>query len=303
MLITNLYNFMRSRKGKKFELISYRIIKLSLNLFYPILIKLIPRPEILKERDDIIISLTSFPGRINSVWLTIETLIRQTYRPYKIVLWLADSQFKSINDLPSTLLKLREKGLDIKFCDDLRSHKKYYYTMLEYPNYTIITVDDDTFYPENLVENLVITSDANPGVICCNLAHLMTINDGKIDSYESWLSGAEGFQGPSDFLVPIGCEGVLYPPNSLSKEAFDIIKIKEICPLADDLWLKAMATLNGIKAVKTNKTSITYVNQISSRVQSLNEINVNQNMNDIQLNKIISNYPRLKKIWRIDGED
>lgn len=74
-------------------------------------------------------SLTSYPKRINVVWITIETLLQQTVKPDEVILWLADSQFKEIEELPEELKVLQKRGLIIRFCDDLKSHKKYFYTM------------------------------------------------------------------------------------------------------------------------------------------------------------------------------
>ena len=79
-----------------------------------------------KNKPRIIISLTSFPKRIDIVWITIESILRQSQKPDEIILWLAEEQFQGIDSLPKSLLELMERGLTIRFCDDLRSHKKYY---------------------------------------------------------------------------------------------------------------------------------------------------------------------------------
>src|SRR5690606_17959342 len=42
---------------------------------------------------NLIVSLTSFPPRIEDAWITIESIFQQTYRPWKIVLVLAESEF------------------------------------------------------------------------------------------------------------------------------------------------------------------------------------------------------------------
>ena len=39
-----------------------------------------------KNKGKIIVSLTSFPARINRVWIVIETILRQTQKPDMIVL-------------------------------------------------------------------------------------------------------------------------------------------------------------------------------------------------------------------------
>lgn len=297
-MITRLYTLLYKSKNKKKYLFVYRCIKLFLNIYYPVYCMMNKSYKNKYVEKNVIISLTSFPARIDSVWITIETILRQTHSAEKIILWLAESQFESIDKLPKKLLKQRERGLEIKFCEDLRSHKKYYYTMKNYPNAIVITVDDDTIYPENLVENLMSTHKRYPNTICCNLAHMMTIEDGRVTPYINWESGANGYDKPSDYIVPIGCEGVLYPPGCLNENLFDKNQIKELCPLADDLWLKAMATLNGVKAVKSHPISITYANLISAKRNSLNKVNVNENMNDEQISNILSRYPKLKEIWK-----
>lgn len=295
-MITKLYKTLYLSKNKKAYLFIYRCVKLFLNVVYPIYCKFNKSYSQIFEKN-VIVSLTSFPARIDSLWITIETLLRQTNRPEKIILWLADSQFSKKDQLPKNLLKQQKHGLVIKFCDDLRSHKKYYYTMIENPNAIVITVDDDMFYPEDLVKNLLATHDRYPNTICCNLGHLITLQDIGIAPYKDWVSGADGVIQPSHLLVPIGCEGVLYPPGCLNETVFDKKKIMELCPLADDLWLKAMATLNGVKAVKTNEISITYANLLTAKKESLNSINVEQNKNDEQIRKLLNHYPLLKDKW------
>lgn len=296
-MISSLYRILSKTRDTKFRLIIYRMIKLFLNLYYPIHCKLFKLKKNKAIVDGVVVSLTTFPARIESVWIVIQTLLRQTYRPERIILWLADSQFENRSNLPSNLLELEKEGLEIRFCDDLRSHKKYYYVMKEFPNHSIITVDDDTFYPENLVEKLVDTSKKYPNTICCNLAHEISFNNGEILPYSEWRSGADDCDIPSHKLVPIGCEGVLYPPNSMDSNLFDIQLIKKLCPIADDLWLKSMGTIKGTKAVKTESKSITYANLLTSKIEALNLSNVQDNKNDEQLKNIMNLFPQLIKIW------
>ena len=58
------------------------------------------------QESDIIISLTTFPARISTLWLTIYSLFRQTLMPKKIVLWLSSLQFPNgLEDLPKKLTR------------------------------------------------------------------------------------------------------------------------------------------------------------------------------------------------------
>ncbi|WP_156111459.1 glycosyltransferase family 2 protein [Pontibacillus halophilus] len=245
-----------------------------------------------KEREKkIIVSLTTFPGRINVVWIAIESLLRQSVKPDKIILWLADSQFDSIESLPKRLQAQQSRGLTIKFCEDLRSHKKYYYTFNDYPNDLIITVDDDVIYPTKTVEVLVNTHVKHPYSICCNRGHLMTLNkDNTLKSYKNWGYNPLDFTGPSKFLCPTGVSGVLYPPNSVNQEVFNRENIRSLCFYADDLWLKVMSLMNNTQVVKT-KDFPHYLFTIStSQKESLGQLNIENNQNDEQLINLLHTY-------------
>ena len=59
------------------------------------------------DDNNIIVSLTSFPQRIYEIHYTIFSLLNQTVKPSKVILWLAKEEFPNLEkDLPDTLLKL-----------------------------------------------------------------------------------------------------------------------------------------------------------------------------------------------------
>ena len=63
-----------------------------------------------------------------------------------VILWLSKEQFPDRSFIPNSLLSLEKRGLIIELCEgDLRSHKKYYYALRQYPNDIIITIDDMLF--------------------------------------------------------------------------------------------------------------------------------------------------------------
>ncbi|RJE83623.1 hypothetical protein D3P07_25065 [Paenibacillus sp. 1011MAR3C5] len=273
-----------------------RALKLLVNIIYPIYYNIFPTSKtginINKNESDekIIISLTTFPARINTVWLCIETLLRQKKKPDEIVLWLADSQFESIDQLPKNLIKQQERGLTIKFCEDLRPHKKYYYTIKENPNANVIIVDDDMYYPNFLVEMLIDKSKAYPGAIICNRGRFMKFNENNsIAPYKLWTNNSDTNE-PSYALCPIGCDGVLYPPNTLHLDVFNKDDIYNLCLNADDLWLKLMSLRVNTKAVKTDVNMISFFDIITTQKTKLTSLNVENDGNDIQMQNILKKY-------------
>lgn len=236
-----------------------------------------------------IVSLTSFPARINDVWISVETILRQSFKPDMIILWLAEEQFPD-KKIPEKLAKLQDRGLTIKYCDDLRSHKKYYYTLKEYPNANIITLDDDLYYDKDVLKNVVELHKKYPDCIATNRAHEIIIKDGKVLPYRKWNHNATNIIKPSHLLLQTGGAGTLYPPGSLHPDVLDKKLIKELCFHADDVWLKMMAYLNGTKIVTNKKYDKDPITVSSTQNEKLVSTNVIHGGNDTQLNNILNYY-------------
>ncbi len=237
-----------------------------------------------------IVSLTSFPARIDEIWIAIETILRQTFKPDKIILWLASSQFPQ-KKLPETLLALRDRGLTIEFCEeDLRSHKKYFYCFQNYPNANIITVDDDLYYDNKLLSNLIELKQNNSGMIVTNRAHKFTFNNLKeIKPYRNWKHNVTDIV-PSHMLVPTGGAGTLYPPGCLPNEVLDSNIFIDICFNADDIWLKSMALKNNTMIVTNKRYNKDFITIASSQNEKLVSQNVFRGGNDDQFKKVIKHY-------------
>lgn len=240
--------------------------------------------------DEVIVSLTTFPARMDKIYITLESLFRQTVRPDRIILWLADEQYPDKQKVKECLDKYLKLGLEIRYCDDLRSHKKYYYTMKYYPSSIVITVDDDIIYSENMIENLLKTSRKYPNKIVCNRAHLMKISNDRLLPYNDWLYRAKGCLGENILFCPTGCAGVLYPPRSLSNHVFDVEILKDICFFADDIWLKCMSYLIGTEVVLTGKDNPEVIDIIGTSVTGLAQLNVEQGLNDKQISAVTKFY-------------
>lgn len=277
----------------KFYGLQRSIIRVLANTMLPLMFKISNNKvhQLAKDnKDDLIVSLTTFPARINKIWIVIECMLRQSHKPDKIILWLSKEQFKSVDSLPKRLLKLRERGLEIELCDgDLRSHKKYYYTLKQYPKSAFITVDDDFIYPTNLIKELLEEHQKHPKDLCFLRGHRITIRDNKVESYNKWTKEIkEKSKSPTVFFTSGG--GTLFPAGSLHKEATNEEVFMEKCKLADDVWLNAMSKLQG---TQLNKISSDYAAQIPiiiSRNISLSSVNVDEDQNDVQINAVREHY-------------
>ena len=230
----------------------------------------------------IIVSLTSFPARINNLWLVIESLLRQTTPPKRIILRLARSQFSDMASIPKNLLRLKKRGLEIKFCDeDLRSHKKYYYALCEFANDLIVTVDDDIIYHTGLIEQLLKLYELHPGAICCQRAMSIKFEGHNIAPYEQWQLLKSG-AGPSFVIFQTSGGGTLFPPGALHSEVLNKQVFMKYCLHADDVWLNAMSQFNNVKIVKTD-SYIECLPVINFGNKSLHNLNITLGGNDKQI--------------------
>ena len=253
-----------------------------------------------ERKQKIIISLTSFPERMEDVHFCIYSLLRQKLKPDKIILWLAESQFPNKEkDLPKNLLNLKRNGLTIEWCEDIKSYKKLIPALKAFPNDYIITSDDDIFYPEDWLENLWKAHEESPNHIIASRCRRIKFDEEKtFEEYSNWSIIEES---NTSFLNFITCgAGSLYPPNSLHSKVFDEESFKKLCPQADDIWFWAMAILNRtkIKCISTFNRLI-YVNIArdmgilgSKRLWDKNQ----DGYNDIQFNNVINEFPVIKEI-------
>ncbi len=233
----------------------------------------------------LIVSLTTYPKRFNVVYLTIESLMNQTIRPDKIILWLAKDEL-SCGDIPHKIFKLKSRGLDIRVVDEnLKSYKKLVYTIEEFKGCNIITCDDDIIYPTFFIEGLYEKFKEFPdSIVAYRCALIQKIDKSTLKPYLNWSSPKSS--EPSYNLFPTGVGGILYPSHSLHSKVLDKELFLKLSPLGDDIWFKAMALLNNTKTVMVNEKSIEFPLIKGSQDDALWHTNVTENKNDEQLKNV-----------------
>lgn len=240
------------------------------------------------NKTQIIVSLTSFPKRINTVNIVIKAMLNQSVKPDKILLYLSNEEFKK-EEIPQDLIELQNEIFNIKFCDDLKPHKKYYYVMQEYPDSIIITIDDDIYYPKDLIQKLLNSYKNFPNAVSCLRGHTIKLYDEETFApYHKWCFEQKILNMPSLLVLPTGVGGILYPPSCLPKCTFDKEKIKAECLFTDDLWLKWMQLKANIPAVLVKEgIKLNYIK--NTQEESLYLTNVDNKRNDISWRRIIEN--------------
>lgn len=238
----------------------------------------------------LVVSMTTYPARIGALEPVLNSLYNQDRKADEILLWLAKEEFPGLEqDLPEYLVQLAaQKRLTIRWCDNLKPHKKYFYALQEYPEDLIVTVDDDLLYSSSLLSSLYRSYLQYPKAVSAVRVHLMLFSeDNRILPYNTWIRETDcSLHTPSMQLFATGGAGTLYPPHLFRKEFFDWTAISAHCPIADDLWLKAMELISGVPVVAARpREPLQYLP--GSQEDALKQINDIQNFNDIQLANII----------------
>lgn len=197
-----------------------------------------------KQDPSVVVSLTSYGSRVkNSVAYTIHSLIRQSIRPERIVLWL-DEQTHNDKNLPSQLRFLCNYGLEVRYVKDLKSYTKIIHTLTAFPDKHIITVDDDVYYGRSLVQQLTEAHYRHPRAIITSYAKMVTTDrHNQLEPYTKWpeyYHATAGLDYDSSRLLPLGIGGVLYPSNVFDEEVKNEAIFTQLCPKADDIWLYVM---------------------------------------------------------------
>ncbi len=246
---------------------------------------------------EIVVSLTTWGKRLYDVAFAIESIMQQSMKANKIVLWLEEDLKGKV--LPYALQNQQKRGLEIYYCKDLLAYKKLIPSMRKYPNDAIITVDDDLLFDFDLVERLIMAYREQPATIHCCRKHIMLFNKGRLLPYIKWMRcNSEVGVNKMNFFT--GGGGVLYPPHCLDEEVFNEVVFMDICKYADDVWFNAMALKKGTpinKIYTRDPQGEDYLENKGVQDDALKRINLyGDHLNDRQIESVFSRYGLYDKL-------
>ena len=246
------------------------------------------RNLIYKKNVDVIVSLTSFPARIDEVWQVVECMKRQSYKPQKIILWLSKEQFNE-KQIPMSLKNRVDDIFEIRLVEgDIRSHKKYYYVSRDYPNSLVLLIDDDIYYPTDMIESLYNIHQENPLSVICQYGYFMQyVENNKLAPYKRWKQVDCDSTSSALFLGSGG--GTLFQPSLLYNDLLNKNLFLKLTPQADDIWLNAMTKLANIPIYMIKPRLILPI-KCKGKSITLSSENVDLGGNDKQLESVIKYY-------------
>ena len=187
------------------------------------------------------------------------------------------------------MLELEQYGVEYHIDSErnLKSHKKYFYAMQEFPNDVVVTADDDVYYPSNWLSGFLKSYKMFPKAVSARRVHLMKKSGKELAFYNYWEDQCRRVKTPSFALIATGCNGILYPPHCLKSEAFDERIFMELCFDADDIWLKCMEVLNDVPVVWVKNWEVDPLDVADSTKGALSSLNVDYRKNDAYLHNVM----------------
>lgn len=235
----------------------------------------------------VVVSLTTFPARANSVWIAVESILRQSVLPERVVIVLAEDEFKDIA-VPSRLT--RSGRVELLWVErNTRSYKKYIPVRRKYPDAVIVTADDDVMYPPRWLSDLLSAHEASPShIIGTRGAEMLIDEDGRPGLYQDWPGATR--TTPSNLVFLKGDGGILYPPGSLPAQALDEDLAIRLCPTTDDVWFRVMALLQGTPVRRSIDGPIDFPVIRRSQKVTLRRTNVAGGGNDAQIRAALAHF-------------
>ena len=240
---------------------------------------------------EIIVSLTSFPERFRTIVPCLKSLLLQSFKPDRLIVYLGSDTKET--DLTKPMRELEAYGVEYRFDTEknLKSHKKYYYAVKDFPDGVIVTADDDLYYPKDWLESLYKSYLRYPHAISARRVHRIALDrNGNLKKYNHWTHQYRTCKEPSRSLIATGGSGKLYPPHMLSDELTNDKVFMKVCPNADDIWIKCIEALSDVKVVWAPNNEVDLQSTAKDITNRLSNANVREDGNDTQLRAVMDYY-------------
>lgn len=206
------------------------------------------------EKLPIYVSLTSIFNNQNRLLQTLQSIIKQKKKPDKIFIYLSEEAYildngfkdKKITDL--NLLNFINKNtiICIKWVKNNGSYRKLLPLLKDKweEDCIIITIDDDTIYSDNLIEDLINDYYKHKCVINYRAYTPLCDNLEDFDYHKRKPNNTLAL-----YTFPTGKGGILYKPNFFHKTGnliFNHEIYSNVCPKQDDIWFYLIRILNNI---------------------------------------------------------
>ena len=181
-------------------------------------IEALPENMLHRKNDatDVVVSLTSYGKRVeDAAPYAIYSIFAQSVLPNRIVLLLDKDNWDDDN-LPYLLKRLKKAGLEIYYCEDIRSYKKLIPSLKMFPDNPIVVMDDDFYYNVDFVKWMVeCYEQSDKRTVFATWGCIPVKENGKYIPYTQWKDCKYG-NAQTEYSLFGG--GSIYPPHIFDED-------------------------------------------------------------------------------------
>jgi hypothetical protein len=246
------------------------------------------RPIPSGDQAGLIVSLTSFPARIDQAWIPIERVLRGDQTPDLVVLVLAEEEFPD-REVPDRIRRLERRGLQVLWTPrNTHAYKKLVPTRLAYPEATLVAIDDDAMYEPWMLARLVAESHRSPGAVIGHRGWALGHDADGLTAYGDWRPADP--TTPSELVLLTGVGGILYPPGVLPIDLLsDLDLALELAPTADDIWCWALERVSRTPVRCLGLSSYQPLRR-QDAAPRLQDVNLSDRQNERQIERVIEHF-------------
>jgi len=263
------------------------------------------RPGVTEAPRDapVVVSLTSHPRRLSTVFLAVESLLAQSFKPDRIVLWLSRTEVAA-GDIPNELRRQQQRGLEIRMVDEnLSCYKKLIHALEEFADCHIVTADDDLLLPRHWLRDLYRAHRRHPRAIAAHRGYWCSRRGAReLRPYNLWPP-AHAATAPSHDIFPTCGAGAWFPPRVFDACArvTERALFMRLAPNADDVWYKSAALLADAPVVMAGLRSVTFPLIFARGSQDKTLWQVNARANDAHLKAVFDHFDLYAQVTCIDA--
>jgi hypothetical protein len=241
------------------------------------------RAPVTSPQSGVVVSLTSYGHRLNTVHLTLESIAAGSVLPSRLILWVDTEE--AFSNPSAQLSRLIERGLELRMSQNFGPHTKYYPYLHATESFAspLVTADDDQLYSRWWLEGLVRSYQQNPASISCYRAHRIQMSEDRMSAYESWKPCRSTTSSYLHFAT--GVSGVIYPPSFLEHLKAAGAEFLTLCPRQDDAWLHVPALRARMPVRQIYSRPLRFPMMPGSQSDGLFHTNVLREQNDVQLSR------------------
>jgi hypothetical protein len=186
----------------------------------------------------VFVSVTTTKKRLGLFFYALQSLVRQNYEGFVIVINLSKEAYLFDDGIGSIPDWMSGANVQVNFVENTGSYRKLL-PLIETvgEDDLIVTADDDVLYSENWLSRIVDEAGKYPDSIVCGGARRIKTNIfGRVQNYSTWQHCVAPETAMD--LLPIGVFGVAYRKRLVDWEFITDVAYKEYAPTADDLWFR-----------------------------------------------------------------